>query len=112
MEENPGHLNAHLVESIDETIAALLSREVVDALYLHLQKVYSISRDKVPYKLEILSSTLEKILGVPSSRTICKAIAGTFFGKLGLTFFSNPGLTLREYVEEAKMKLREKGAQM
>jgi len=112
LEENLGRLNALLVESINETITSLLSREVADALYLHLQKVHSISKDEVPNKLEILCSTLEMTLGVPSSRTVCKAIAGTLFAKLGLTFTSNPRLTLLEYVEEAKMKVREKGAQV
>jgi hypothetical protein len=111
LEENFGHLNVLLVESIDETITTLLSREVVDALYLHLQKVHSIPKDQVLYKLETLCSTLEKTFGLLSSRIICKGIARRLFAKLGLTYISNPDRTLLEYVEQAKMKVREKGAQ-
>jgi hypothetical protein len=93
-----------MLESIDETITALLSRAVVDALYAHLQKFHSIARDEVPYKLDTLSTTLEKIFGA-SSQTITRAIARKFYLKLGLEFTGNPSRTLLECVEEAKMKL-------
>jgi hypothetical protein len=100
-----------LLESIDETITALLSRQVAEAFYLHLQTVHSISRDQAPYKLETLCSIFEKVFG-RSSKTVCKAIARKFYAKLGLTFFDNPGRTLIEYVEEAKIKLRESEGQL
>ena len=96
--------NGALVESIDDTITELLSRTVVDALYAHLQTTYSISRDEVPYRLDTLFTTLEKIFGA-SSKTITKAIARKFFLKLTLEFTDNPTHTLLEYVDEAKMKL-------
>ena len=95
-----------LLETIDETITALLSRTVVDALYAHLEAIYSISRDEVPYRLDTLFTTLEKIFGVRSSQTITKAIARKFYLKLGLQFTDNPSHTLLEYVDEAKMKLQ------
>ena len=95
-----------MIESIDETITAILSRTVVDALYAHLQTVYSISRDEIPYRLDTLYTTLEKIFGVRSSQTITKAIARKFYLKLGLEFTGNPSRTLLEYVDEAKMKLQ------
>jgi hypothetical protein len=96
--------NDILIDSIDESITALLSREVVDALYAHLQSVHSISKDEIPRRLETLCSTLEKIFG-HSYKIICRAITRKFYAKLGLTFFANPGRTLIEYVEEAKIKL-------
>jgi len=95
-----------LRESIDETISALLSPEVNDALYVHLSRVHSISRDEAPYKLEILGSVLEKVFG-RSSKIVCKAIAKRLYAKLGLSFFDNPTRTLIEYVEEAKISLSE-----
>jgi len=111
VEENQGHFNLLLCQSIDETITSLLSREVVDALYVHLQKAYTVPRDDVPDKLERLCSALEKTFGLPSSRTICKAIARKLYAKLALPFSANPGRTLLEYVEEAKMKIQEEGVQ-
>jgi bifunctional DNA-binding transcriptional regulator/antitoxin component of YhaV-PrlF toxin-antitoxin module len=98
--------NDALVESIDETITSLLSRTVVDALFAHLQTIYSISRDEVPYRLDTLLTALEKIFGVPSSQTITKAIAKKFYLKMGLEFTGNPSRTLLEYVDGAKMKLQ------
>jgi hypothetical protein len=104
--EQSREFNDALVESIDETITDLLSREVVDALYVHLQTVHSISRDEVPYRLETLFSTLEKTFGLPGSKTICKAVARKFYAKLGLPFIDYPGRTLLEHIEAAKVKLR------
>lgn len=97
--------NDVLMESIDETITALLSREVVDALYGHLLTMYSISKDEVPFRLETLLSTLERTFGFSSSKTICKVIAKKFYAKLDLPFSVNPGGTLLDYIEEAKIKL-------
>jgi hypothetical protein len=98
--------NDALVESIDETITELLSRTVVEALYAHLQTFHSISRDEVPYRLDTLFTSLEKIFGVRSSQTITKAIAKRFYLRLGLEFTANPSRTLLEYVDEAKVKLQ------
>jgi AbrB family looped-hinge helix DNA binding protein len=100
-------LNDALVESIDEAITNLLSRAVVEALYVHLQTTYFVSRDEVPHRLDALLTALEKIFGVRSSQTISKAIAKKFYLKLGLEFTGNPSHTLLEYVDEAKMKLQE-----
>lgn len=80
---------------------------MVNTLYAHLQTVHSLPRDEVPFKLEALTSTLERIFGA-SSKTIGKAIARKVYAKLALTFPDNPGRTLLEYVEEAKIKLTER----
>jgi hypothetical protein len=103
--------NDILVESIDETITALLSQEVLNALYVHLEKVHSISKDEVPYRLETLFSTLQKTFGVTGSKTISRAVAKKFYAQLQLPFpdlHGNLDLTLTEYVEEAKIKLQER----
>ena len=97
--------NDLLVQSIDETITDLLSRAVVDALYAHLQTVYSVPKDEVPNRLDTLLTALEKVFGA-SSQTITRAIARKFYLKLGLEFTNHPSYTLIEYVDEAKMKLR------
>ena len=98
-------INETLVESIDETIAELLSRTVVDALYTHLQTYHSISRKELPHRLDALVTILEKIFGVRSSQTITKTIARKFCLKLGLEFTPNPTRSLLEYVDEVRMKM-------
>lgn len=112
MKENVEQFNVLLGESIDETITTLLSREVADALYLHLQKAHNVTKDEVPCKLDIFCSTLENTFGLPSSRTISKVIARKFFVKLGFSFINNSSRTLIEYVEEAETKLRDRGSQL
>jgi hypothetical protein len=101
-----------LLESVDETITALLSQEVADALYLHLQTVHSIPRNEVPYHVQALSSTLMKIFGPSGTATISKAIARRLFLKLELTFPNSPPRTLTEYLEEAKIRNREREIQL
>jgi hypothetical protein len=95
------------LESIDETITVLLSREVVNALYLHLQRAHSIPRNEIPYKIETLCSTLNKVFGTSGTAAISKAVARKLFIKLGLTFSDNPPLTLSEYLEVAKSMVDE-----
>ncbi len=99
--------NDALVESIEETITELLSGAVVEALYAHLETFHSISRNEVPYRLDTLFTSLEKIFGVRGSQAITKAIAKKFYLKLGLEFTDNPSRALLEYVDEGKMKLQE-----
>lgn len=96
--------NDLLLESIDETITVLMSRQVLGALYLHLQTTHSIPRNDLPNKLDALFTTLQKTLG-GGAQTIGKAIARRFYLKLQLEFTENPSRTLLEYVDEAKMKL-------
>ena len=98
--------NDALVESIDETISTLLSRQVVEALYCHLDTTYSISKAEIPYRIETVFAALEKTFGPMSSKTIGKVIAKRLYGKLGLAFADNHDKTLQEYVEEAKIKLQ------
>ena len=97
-----------LLEAIDETMVNLFSREVDEALYLHLQRFYSVGRHEVPKKLETLCVVLEKTFGGPNSKTISRAIAKRFYAKLELHFpkHVSSSLTLSAYVEDAKLTLR------
>jgi len=105
----PGReFNDILLKSIDETLTTLLSREVVDALYTHLQTTHAISRAEVPYKLDTLSSVLEQTFGAPSSATINRAIARKFYTTLELELPDNPARSLIEYVENAKIDLQQR----
>jgi hypothetical protein len=111
-EEKLVEFNEFLLQSIDETMTALLSPEVANALYLHLRKTHLIQKEQVPYNLETLCHTFEQIFGYASSRTICKAIAKRLYVKLGLPFTNAPTKTLIEFVEEAKGKLEKSEGQL
>ena len=109
--EQNRQFNSLLVESIDETITTLLSQQVANTIYCHLEKDHCITKDEIPYRLETLFSMVEDTLGTPSSRTLSKAVAKKLYTKLDLNFpkHNGPILTLGEYVEQAKIKLRDRG---
>ena len=100
-----------LVKAIDETMADLFGPVVVQSLHEHLMKFYEVKMDEIPRRLDALSSTLEKTFG-PSSKTISKAIARKLYAKLGLVFYDNPGGTLLENVERARIAVRGGGCQL
>ena len=100
-----------LVNAIDETMADLFGPVVVQSLHEHLLKFHQIRREEVPHRLDALTSTLERTFGA-SSKTICKAIARKFYAKLGLVFYDNPGRTLLEIVEQARIKQRASEGQL
>ena len=103
--ENLEHFHVLLLESIDETITALLGKGVLDSLYLHLERFCAITKDELPNRLEVFLSILEKTFG-SSGKTIGKAIAKRFYSKLQLEFDEKANHSLLEYVEEAKRKLQ------
>ena len=97
--------NGTLRKAIDETIIGLLGQTVHGALLRRLEEEYSVTSDELPYRLDTMFEILWKTFGVTGSRTIGRAIARNFFGKLGILFIANEEYTIKDYVEEAKMKL-------
>lgn len=102
--EKKHEFNGVLAKSVDETIAQLLGESVVVALHAHLLQFHDVTVDEIPYRLDTLLSILESTFG-SSAKTISKAIAKQFYEELGLEFKAKPGMTLIDYVEDAKAKL-------
>jgi len=105
----PHDFNSLLVESINETIISLLSVQVAEALYAHLHDHYSITKDEIPYHLDTLLSTLQKIFG-SGGRIVGKAMAKRLYSHLNLRFEDSTTKTLLEYLEEAKAMLQTSSA--
>jgi hypothetical protein len=101
------HFNEALIHSIDETVTTLLSRQVADALYAHLERVHSVSKLEIPNRLDALSTTLEQTFGSQSSRTISKAIAKRLYTALELDLSPSPRGSLIDYINVAKTKLKD-----
>lgn len=93
--------DATLLESIDESIEALLGQEVVLALHLNLKNKRSIGREEIPDNIPTLCVVLEKYFG-PSARTIGRAIARRLYSKLSLEFLIKGNYQLMNYVEDAR----------
>jgi len=93
--------DAALLESIDESIEALLGQEVALALHLNLKNKRSICREEIPDNIPTLCAVLEKYFG-PGARTIGRAIARRLYSKLGLEFSIKDNYQLTNYVEDAR----------
>jgi hypothetical protein len=76
---------------------------VAEKIFEHLEKFYSVKKDEVPFRLDMLLSALEKNFGSRSSQVVGKAIAMRFYSQLGLEFSDDPQRTLIQYVENAKL---------
>lgn len=96
--------NNILLESVDETITALLGTGVLSALHSHLLKFHGTRQDEIPYRLEAFSQALQDTFGL-GLRTIEKAISKRLYQKLGLRFIEFPNYRLEDYVADAKRQL-------
>jgi len=102
-----------LIESIHETIAQLLSLEIAEMLFEHIEKVYSIKKDDLiaygafPIGQAKLLFVLKAVFGSSGSQVIGKAIAKRFYSRLGLEFSDDPQRTLIAHVGRAKLTQHE-----
>ena len=102
--------NSALIESVDETMQTLFSREVVIALHFNLETRHAIFRENIPNAVHTLKLTLQENFGM-SAPTIGRAIARKLYSKLHLESDSKQDYGLPEYVEEAKKRLSLLGKQ-
>ena len=94
-----------LIESVDETLAAVLGEIIREAVYDALKNRFNITMDQVPEKLDDFSLDLEKLMGKVPSRTLRKAIIKRFYAELGLEFVERANWRLPDYVREARTKM-------
>jgi len=93
--ERAARFNALLIECIDESVTSLLSHQVADALFAHLEAL-SVPRDQISYELDTIHSILERVFGT-SARTVEKDITKRMYVKLGLRFIDDPRMTLTSH---------------
>ena len=102
--------NAYLLESINDGLTRLFSKEVADALYFCLYRRHSFPKNEVPDHVEEVTSALQRTFGGCGCNVISKVIVRRLYAKPGLTCTSSPSRTLLQYVEEAKVVALEKNA--
>jgi len=84
-----------MVESITESITLLLSRNVADALFAHLE-TRTVTRDQICNHLETIHSILETVFG-PGAKALEKDITKRLYMKLGIKFLDDPEMTLANH---------------
>ena len=102
---NTGHeFDRLLVESLDESVAMILGEIPKQVVYEILEKKYTIARNRIPERLNELTSAFETMFGAVSSTIIVRAIVKRLYSKLGLTYVERPDWRLPDYVNEAKSR--------
>jgi hypothetical protein len=93
-----------LVESLDESFAAILGEIPKKTVYDVLQKNHAIARNHIPERLNEFTAALETVFGAASSRVLERIIVKGLYSKLGLTYVERPDWRLFDYVTEAKSR--------
>lgn len=96
--------DAILVECIRQTIVDVLSPQVADALFRHLETVYLLKAEAVPSRMDTLFNTLDKLFG-STGKIVEKRIVKGLYSRLSIEFVNDPKKTLLEHIEYARQKL-------
>ena len=95
-----------LVESIDESFAALLGQGAKDALYKYLMKRRALDVKEIPERLDDFDGCLQEAFG-RAAEVIERNILLRFYDKLGLEFSGKTGYAFSDYVHETKKDLHD-----
>ena len=90
-----------LVESVEETIAAVLGNDVAESFGYHFYACLGLSREDIPSHLKELSSTLEGSFGVGGS-VLGRAIVRRLCAKLGLSLVQKQDSSFVECIEDVE----------
>jgi len=93
-----------LVESVNESFAAILGEIPKKTVYDILEKKHTIAVNRIPEKLNEFTTALETLFGFAVTRVIVRIIVKRLYSKLGLTYVERPDWRLPEYVNEAKSR--------
>ena len=78
----------------------------MESAYLYLRKNHKMTREEVPSHLDTFFSAMELVFGVMGTRTLGRIAARNLYAQLNLKFDDRDGLTLSDYVDEAKDKMQ------
>jgi len=95
-----------LVESLDENVAMILGEIAKKVVYEILEKKYTIARNRIPERLNELTSAFETMFGAVSSTIIVRVIVKRLYSELGLTYVERPDWRLPDYVSEARSRTK------
>jgi hypothetical protein len=94
-----------LFNSISDTLAAVLGVVYRDAIYMDLLTRFSIAKEHLPKRLDILSRVLEENFGLAATKAISKAIAKKLCSELYVEFTNPPDFNLESYVNRVRKAL-------
>jgi len=89
-----------LLEATDEGLL-ILGESGREAIFFHLQNLYSLKREDIPEKPETFIEGVRKIFGV-GAEVIERAIVKSFYRKLGLRYEEKRDYSFLTYLNDAK----------
>jgi hypothetical protein len=95
-----------LLDSMDETLAEVLSADFREKFYSHLEVRLGIKKTAFPSHIDGLASAFSTTFGSAGSLVLGRAIAKKLCSKLGIPFIEKTGYTLLDYFREAKIKMQ------
>ena len=90
-----------LVESLEETIIAVLGKQVAESFIYYFHNHLGLSREDIPLHVEELSSTLDGVFGVGGT-VLGRATVRRLCAKLGLSLVQKQNSSFVECIEDAK----------
>ncbi len=95
-----------LVESVEEAITDVLSKQVAESFVHYFHDHLGLSREDIPSHLKELSSTLHELFGVGGS-VLGRMIVRRLCVKLGLSLVQKQNSSFVECIEDVKKILLE-----
>ena len=102
---NSEGFNQTLLDCVEDGVTAILGQQVLDALFVRLRTYQGLTRNEIPFHLDMFFAALEKTFGPPSGKTIGRFIIKLLYARLGLVFDSKSDRVLVEYVSDARREL-------
>jgi hypothetical protein len=92
-----------VLESIDETIYALLGKEPHTTYFSILESDFNLEREEIPEKLDEFDEALAAVLG-GSRGVVVRAIARRLHAKVGIPYQERSEYGLNEYVRDCRQQ--------
>ena len=103
-------LRSMLLESIGETIHALLGDKPQRVLFKRLDNDFHLKREEIPERLEDFENALVLLLGSVIARVITRAIARCLYAKLEMSYNNEKNWSLRMYVQDCSRQVKQNRA--
>jgi hypothetical protein len=97
-------LDRLLVESVDESFAAILGEIPKKTLFDLLEKNRAITKNRIPEKLNEFTTAMDTVFGTTTSKVLESLIVKGLYSKLALTYIERPDWRLLDYLTEAKSR--------
>jgi hypothetical protein len=97
-------LDRLLVESLDESFAAILGEIPKKTLFDLFEKNRAITKNRIPEKLNEFTTAMDTVFGTTTSRVLESIVVKGLYSKLALTYIERPDWRLLDYMTEAKSR--------